>query len=57
MKEKDNKNASWIMNGFITKDLYAPFVIEKDIDYRDALSDKYRIHMNKLKMLELTMKH
>ena len=30
-------------NGFICKDLYAPFVLEKDSDYLDDLKKKYKI--------------
>lgn len=34
---------AWINNGFICKDLYAPFVFEKDSDYFDDLKGKYNI--------------
>lgn len=37
---------TWIENGFICKDLYAPFVLEKDLDYLDDLKKKYRIVIN-----------
>lgn len=30
-------NLTWMNNGFICKDLYAPFVVEKDSDYFDDL--------------------
>ena len=33
----------WLNNGFICKELYAPFVLEKDIDYRTDLRKKYSI--------------
>ena len=31
----------WLKNGFICKELYAPFKISKDIDYRNDLEKKY----------------
>lgn len=34
---------TWMNNGFICKDLYAPFVLEKDSDYIDDLKKKYKI--------------
>ena len=34
---------TWMNNGFISKDLYAPFVLEKDSDYIDDLKKKYKI--------------
>ena len=34
---------TWMNNGFICKDLYAPFVLEKDSDYLDDLKKKYKI--------------
>ena len=34
---------TWMNNGFICKDLYAPFVLEKDSDYLDDLRKKYKI--------------
>ena len=34
---------AWLNNGFICKDLYAPFVLEKDIDYLDDLRKRYKI--------------
>ncbi|MDB2178121.1 hypothetical protein [Blautia wexlerae] len=36
-------NLTWMKNGFICKDLYAPFVLEKDSDYLDDLKKKYKI--------------
>lgn len=36
-------NLTWMNNGFICKDLYAPFVLEKDSDYLDDLKKKYEI--------------
>lgn len=32
---------SWINNGFICKELYAPFVLDKDCDYPDDLRKRY----------------
>ena len=37
---------TWI-NKIICKDLYAPFILEKDIDYYDNLSKKYKILLEK----------
>ena len=34
---------TWLKNGFICKELYAPFKISKDIDYRNDLEKKYNI--------------
>ena len=34
---------TWMNNGFICKDLYVPFVLEKDSDYIDDLKKKYKI--------------
>lgn len=34
---------TWLNNGFICKELYAPFKIDKDIDYRKDLEKKYNI--------------
>ena len=31
----------WLKNGFICKELYAPFKTSKDIDYRNDLEKKY----------------
>ena len=36
---------TWLKNGFICKELYAPFKIDKDIDYRNDLEKKYNIVM------------
>ena len=33
---------TWMSNGFISKDLYAPFVLEKDSDYLEDLKKKYK---------------
>lgn len=35
-------NLAWMNNGFICKDLYAPFVLDKDTDYLDDLKKKYK---------------
>ena len=32
---------SWLNNGFICKDLNAPFKVDKDINYRADLEKKY----------------
>ena len=34
---------TWMNNGFVCKDLYAPFVLDKDSDYLDDLKKKYKI--------------
>lgn len=39
----------WLENGFICKELYAPFKIDKDSDYRDDLEKKYRLVMEQAK--------
>ena len=36
-------NLTWLNNGFICKELSAPFKINKDIDYRTDLEKKYNI--------------
>lgn len=36
-------NLTWLNNGFICKDLCAPFVLEKDSEYFDDLKRKYKI--------------
>lgn len=36
-------NLTWMNNGFICKELYAPFVLETDLDYLDDLKKKYEI--------------
>lgn len=36
----------WVNNNFITKELYTPFVIEKDSDYLSVLEEKYDITLN-----------
>ena len=40
---------TWLKNGFICKELYAPFKISKDIDYRNDLEKKYNIVMEQAK--------
>lgn len=32
---------TWLNEGFICKELYAPFKIDKDVDYQNDLKDKY----------------
>ncbi len=34
---------TWMNNGFICKDLYAPFVLERDSEYLDDLKKKYKL--------------
>lgn len=34
---------TWMENGFICKDLYAPLILEKDFDYFDDLKKKYKL--------------
>lgn len=36
----------WLNNGFICKELYAPFILEKDTDYLKDLKDKYSTVLN-----------
>lgn len=43
LKELIKMSLTWMNNGFICKDLYAPFVLEKDLDYIDDLKKKYKI--------------
>ena len=43
---------AWMNNGFICKDLYAPFVLEKDSDYLDDLKGKYNIVFQQAKKLQ-----
>lgn len=38
-------NLSWLNNGFICEELYAPFRINKDIEYRTDLEKRYNIVM------------
>lgn len=40
---------TWLNNGFICKELYAPFIIDKDIDYQSDLVKKYNIVMEQAK--------
>ena len=37
---------TWLRNGFICKDLYAPFVLGKDSEYLGDLKRKYRLVIN-----------
>lgn len=37
---------TWLKDGFICKDLYAPFVVSKDCEYRQALRKKYNLVLN-----------
>lgn len=38
-------NLSWLNNGFICEELYAPFRINKDMEYRTDLEKRYNIVM------------
>ena len=40
---------SWLNNGFISKELYAPFVLNSDADYYKALQYKYALVLNQAK--------
>lgn len=44
---------TWMNNGFICKDLYAPFVLEKDLDYIDDLKKKYKIVLQQAESAEV----
>lgn len=37
---------TWVKNDFICKELYAPFVVKKDIDYYSDLKSEYRLLKN-----------
>lgn len=34
---------NWLTNNFICKDMYAPFVVEKDLDYMESLKKKFAL--------------
>ena len=38
----DENRLTWVNNNFIAKEFYAPFIIEKDIDYYEDLSQKLK---------------
>ena len=38
-----NMGLSWLLNNFICKELYAPYIMETDIEYIDVLAEKYDI--------------
>lgn len=40
---------TWLDNGFVCKDLYAPFVLEKDFEYFIDLKKKYKIVIEQAK--------
>lgn len=40
---------TWLKNEFICKELYVPFKIDKDTDYRNDLEKKYKIVMEQAK--------
>ncbi len=41
------ERCTWISNGFIDRNFYAPFVIEKDINYYPDLKKRYRLFLEK----------
>ena len=45
----DKMSLTWLNNGFICQELYAPFKINKDIEYRTDLEKKYDIVMKQAK--------
>lgn len=50
MKRRYHKmKLTWLENGFICKELYAPFKIDRDRDYRDDLKEKYNIVLEQAK--------
>ena len=40
---------SWLMNDFICKELYAPYIIDRDSDYYDSLQNKFNIVLKQAK--------
>ena len=46
----------WVNNNFICKELYAPFILDKDSDYIKDLTKKYAILQRRLKMPVLMKK-
>ena len=42
-KRRTRMERSWILNEFICKELFAPFVIDKDCEYLDSLAQKYNL--------------
>lgn len=40
---------NWINKGFICKDMYAPFVVEKDLDYVESLKKKFNLVIERAK--------
>ncbi len=42
-------NLTWLNNGFISNDLYAPYVLERDSEYIDALRKKYDLVLKQAK--------
>ena len=43
---------TWPNSGFITKELYAPFAVEKDSDYLSDLSKRYNILLEQAQKAE-----
>ena len=48
-RRSEDMRLTWLNKGFICKDLYAPFKIDKDSDYRKDLKNKYDIVINQAK--------
>lgn len=42
-------NLIWLTNGFICKELYAPFILDNDCDYEDDLRKKYNLVLSQAK--------
>lgn len=47
-----NMRLSWLVNGFICRELYAPFVVERDNGYLSDLKDRYDIILNQAEKAE-----
>lgn len=43
---EENMRLTWLNDGFICKDLYAPFTVEKDTDYITDLAERYSLLLN-----------
>ena len=43
LKGRKNMKLSWLLNNFICKELYAPYIIGTDIEYMNVLTEKYDI--------------
>ena len=40
---------TWLNNNFICKELYAPFILNKDCDYENDLRKKYNLILKRAK--------